>query len=50
MLFKLVKTKELHVLLALLGSNSTIASCDLSMSKGPHDIFPLVLNFFEVNY
>ncbi len=39
------KTKQLYVLLASIGCHIAIASFDLWMSKGRHDIFALVINF-----
>jgi hypothetical protein len=39
------KTKQLHVLPALVECHSTIASFNLWMSKVGHDIFALVIIF-----
>jgi hypothetical protein len=44
------KTKQSYNLLALVECHSKIASFDLWMSKGGHDIFALVINFLKVNW
>jgi hypothetical protein len=44
------KTKQLCVLLALIECHSTIASFDLWMSKGGHDIFAFVIKILRVDW
>ncbi len=44
------KTKQLYVLLASTKCHYAIASFDLWMSKGGHDIFALVINFLGVDW
>jgi hypothetical protein len=44
------KTKQSYILLALVECHSTIASFDLWMSKGGHDIFALVIKFLRVDW
>jgi hypothetical protein len=40
------KTKQKYVLPKLKKCHSTIASFDIRMSKGAHDVFALVINFW----
>ncbi len=44
------KPKQLYVLLASIKCHFAIASFDLWMSKGGHDIFVLVINFVGVDW
>jgi hypothetical protein len=51
MLLDLVKkTKQTHVLLVLAKCVFVTRSFDLWMSKAPHDVFALVLNFLEKHW
>ncbi len=48
-LFKLVeKTKEIYVLPLLNDCSYVIVSFELWMSKGAHDVFALVINFWDL--
>jgi len=50
-LLKLVeKTKKTYVLPLLNDCSCTTASFDLSISKGAHDVFVLVINFLGFNW
>jgi hypothetical protein len=44
------KTRQLYVSLASTECHYVIASFDLWMSKGGHDIFALVINFLRVDW